>query len=48
MHIPISKARTHLNKLVRQAETGEEVILTFRGRPIVRVESVNQVPPTSS
>ena len=43
MHIPISKAKTHLNKLVRQAEAGEEIILTFRGQPIARVEPVGQV-----
>ena len=43
MHIPVSAAKAQLTDLVRKAEAGEEVILTRRGRPAVRL--VAERPP---
>jgi prevent-host-death family protein len=40
MHIDVSEAADRLDELVRQAETGEEVILTLHGDPVVRLAPV--------
>nr|WP_314256722.1 type II toxin-antitoxin system prevent-host-death family antitoxin [uncultured Devosia sp.] len=41
MDIPISRAGSELNDLVRRAEAGEEVVLTREdGEPAVRLERV--------
>ncbi len=37
MHVSVSDAKGQLSELVRRAEAGEEVILTRRGREIVRL-----------
>ena len=37
MEIPISEAKGKLTDLVRQAEEGEEVILTRHGKPVARI-----------
>nr|WP_083988986.1 type II toxin-antitoxin system prevent-host-death family antitoxin [Devosia geojensis] len=37
MNVSLTKARAHLNELVRRVEAGEEIVLTRRGRPVVRL-----------
>lgn len=37
MQVPVSEAKAQLAELVRRAEAGEEVILTRRGHPAVRL-----------
>ena len=43
MNVSVSEAKAQLTELVRRAEAGEEVILTRRGRPAVRL--VAERPP---
>lgn len=45
MHVPLSDAKARLTDLVRQAEAGEEVVLTRHGRPAARIVPV---APTTS
>lgn len=40
MNVPLSDAKAHLAELVRRAEAGDEVILTRRGLPTVRLVPV--------
>ena len=40
MHVPLSLAKARLLDLVRQAEAGEEVVLTRNGRPAARIVPV--------
>lgn len=40
MHVPLSLAKARLTDLVRQAEAGEEVVLTRNGRPAARIVPV--------
>lgn len=37
MQVSVSEAKGQLTELVRRAESGEEVVLTRRGRPAVRL-----------
>lgn len=37
MYVAVSNAKAKLSELVRRAEAGEEVVLTRRGRPAVRL-----------
>ncbi len=37
MQVPVSDAKAQLTELVRRAEAGEEIVLTRRGRPAVRL-----------
>ena len=37
MNVPVSEAKARLTDLVRRAEAGEEVVLTRRGAPAVRL-----------
>ena len=37
MHVPLSDAKARLTDLVRQAEAGEEVVLTRHGKPAARI-----------
>lgn len=37
MQVPVSEAKAQLTELVRRAEAGEEIVLTRRGRPTVRL-----------
>lgn len=43
MNVSVSEAKAQLTELVRRAEAGEEVVLTRRGRPAVRL--VAERPP---
>ena len=40
MRVPMSKAKWQLTELVRRAEAGDDVILTRRGHPAVRLVPV--------
>lgn len=44
MHVSLSDAKARLLDLVRQAEAGEEVVLTRHGRPAARIVPVASVP----
>lgn len=37
MQVPLSEAKAQLTELARRAEAGEEVLLTRRGHPAVRL-----------
>lgn len=42
MEIALSEAKAQLTELTRRAEAGEEVVLTRRGRPAVRLVPVER------
>lgn len=44
MQIPISEAKGQLTELVRQAEGGDEIVLTRHGHPAVRLVPVLRRP----
>ncbi|MFN3546534.1 MAG: type II toxin-antitoxin system Phd/YefM family antitoxin [Mesorhizobium sp.] len=44
MKVSVTDAKAQLTDLVRRAEAGEEVILTRRGHPAVRLVSISVVP----
>ncbi|CAH2603029.1 Antitoxin [Rhodovastum atsumiense] len=37
MEVPVSEAKGLLTDLVKRAESGEEIVLTRHGRPVVRL-----------
>ena len=39
--IPITKARTHFTELIPQVAAGEEIIVTQRGKPVVKLVRVD-------
>ncbi|HET8637685.1 MAG TPA: type II toxin-antitoxin system prevent-host-death family antitoxin, partial [Acidobacteriaceae bacterium] len=40
MQVNIHYAKTHLSKLIEQAESGEEVVLARNGKPAVKLTPV--------
>lgn len=44
MHVSLSEAKARLADLVRQAEAGEEIVLTRHGRPAARIVAFAPVP----
>jgi antitoxin (DNA-binding transcriptional repressor) of toxin-antitoxin stability system len=40
----IHEAKTHLSRLIEMAEKGEPFIIARAGKPVVRVEALNEVP----
>ena len=44
MYVSLSEARARLTDLVRQAEAGEEVVLTRHGRPAARIIAMAPAP----
>lgn len=44
MHVSLSDAKARLTDLVRQAEAGEEVVLTRHGKPAARIVPMASVP----
>ena len=48
MHVPLSDAKARLTDLVRQAEAGEEVVLTRHGRPAARIVPVAPTPSSAA
>lgn len=43
--VNIHEAKTHLSKLIEMAEKGEPFIIARAGKPVVKVESLQQKPP---
>jgi len=43
MPVNIHHAKTHLSKLIAQAENGEEVIIARNGKPVVKLVPVTPV-----
>ena len=41
MRISVEEAEDRLEELVQRAEAGEEVLLTIRGRIVVRIEPIS-------
>lgn len=39
----IHQAKTHLSKLIEQAEAGEEVVIARNGKPVIRLVPVEKV-----
>lgn len=48
MKISVSDAKGQLTDLVRRAESGEEVVLTRHGQPVVTLAPVHRVPSVES
>ena len=44
MEISLSEAKGRLHELMRRAEAGETIILTRRGKPVVRLVAVPRLP----
>lgn len=44
MRVALSEAEGQLTELVRQAEAGDEVVLTRHGRPVVRLVPIPTMP----
>jgi prevent-host-death family protein len=38
----VHEAKTHLSRLLEQAEAGEEVVIARAGRPVVRLQPITQ------
>ena len=50
MQINVLEAKTHLSKILRQVQTGEDVVIAHRGMPVarlVRVGSATAAHPAS-
>jgi prevent-host-death family protein len=45
MEINIYAAKTHLSRLIDQVNAGEEVVITRRGRPLVRLVPAEAAKP---
>jgi len=35
--VSVAEAKAHLSELLNQVETGEEIVITRRGRPVARI-----------
>lgn len=44
MRVPLSEAREQLTELVQRAESGDDVVLTRQGRPVVRLVPIPATP----
>ena len=40
--INMHQAKTHLSKLIQEAEAGEPFVIARSGKPVVKVEAINQ------
>lgn len=47
MQVNIHYAKTHLSKLIEQAENGEEVIVARNGKPVAKLTPVAVAKPKS-
>jgi prevent-host-death family protein len=45
MNVPIRKFKAELSRYIREASAGKDVIITSRGRPLVRVVPVMEQQP---
>lgn len=44
MRVSLAEAKGQLTELVRRAESGDEVVLTRHGRPVVRLVPITTMP----
>jgi antitoxin (DNA-binding transcriptional repressor) of toxin-antitoxin stability system len=42
MQVTIHEAKTHLSRFIRKAMDGEDVVITRRGRPMVKLEALHE------
>ena len=42
----VAEAKTHLSALLGNVEAGEEVLITRRGKPVVRLSAVQEAQPS--
>ena len=42
VEVNVHEAKTHLSRLIKQVEAGEQVVISRAGRPVVRLEPVEQ------
>ena len=42
--VSVHEAKTHLSRLLRAVEAGEEVVITRGGEPVARIEKVEPPP----
>jgi prevent-host-death family protein len=42
--VTVHQAKTHLSRLLRQVETGEEVVIARDGRPVARLVPIENRP----
>jgi prevent-host-death family protein len=45
--VGVHEAKTTLSRLLEAAESGEEVVITRRGRPVVKLQPVGSLPRKS-
>lgn len=45
--VSVHEARTHLSKLLRRVATGEDVVISRPGKPVVRLVPVDETLPRS-
>jgi len=41
MEVSVHEAKTHLSRLIRRAADGEEIVISRRGRPMVKLQPVH-------
>ncbi len=44
-HVNIHDAKTHLSRLIKAAEAGEEVVIQRDGKPVVRLVAIHADKP---
>lgn len=49
--VSVAEAKVHLSEILNQVETGQEILITRRGRPVARLATVRKafkpLPPLS-
>jgi prevent-host-death family protein len=45
--VNIHEAKTHLSRLIEQAEQGEQVIIARAGKPVIQLTPFKPAPPRS-
>ncbi|MBI1864961.1 MAG: type II toxin-antitoxin system prevent-host-death family antitoxin [Nitrospirae bacterium] len=40
--VSVAEAKVHLSEILNQVETGQEVVITRRGRPVARLATVRK------
>ncbi len=47
MEVSVHRAKTHLSKLIAVAESGEEVVISRNGKPVVKLVVIYEKQPRS-
>jgi prevent-host-death family protein len=47
MNVPIRKLKAQLSRYIREAKAGKDVVVTSRGRPLVRIVPVVEEQPNA-